>query len=663
MGDIANDAKCGTCSHLGSMHADTDEGENTGSCSAQGCDCSAMDAPGSSDGDGGDASAVSVTFSTVTAEKLAELVGDPLALSIADVAEALAPGDAEFAALLERAATAAEQSRITGLKQLAENGCFRTGCAHTQRQHLDLDVENGQGVGKCLADGCQCAAFLPTGAPGEPQLPEPPIVAAAEDGEPGEPGGPEEETDEEPDGFPYRALLVQEGVETSDGRFIEAYATRWRELPLSLAYQDKTEHGGMADTAAVNIGRIDAIVRAPGGTFDGAPRDDGSFDLIATGVLDDDDPAAVMAAHKIEEKFLRGVSIDMAVHAADVEITAVDEDGWPIGERLIVTECEIGMATVTSFPAFADCQIELTGTLPSEAETEFPGLELPEVGDRIPILAAGDSERESFTWHMAGPAHVEERENMTVVASGGPLAPPAEWFEQPEFSDADLVEIPPHLCSGRRNVKACPLTITDDGRVFGHLASWHVNHTAMSGRSMKAPKSAGYDLFNTRGTVRCDDGSDVPVGTITLDGGHADLRLDWRAAMAHYDDTRSAVIDCRVGADEHGVWLAGALRPDVDDLQLRRLRAASISGDWRPLGSRHELVAACSVNTPGFPTLRRALAASGAPDELVAMVAAGALPTRPLDAPSVEDLLARATDELGYLRREREAEKLLRTIG
>lgn len=465
-------------------------------------------------------------------------------------------------------------------------------------------------------------------------------------------------------GIPFEALLIIEGVETSDDRFIQPGAVTWRTPPLPFMSQLKSDHGGTGDTAASIGGRLDTIDRYPLGTWDGAPAGDTAAggEIIAQGMLDAEGQVGLETARLVAGQFLRGVSADMAINTAEIEITAVDDDGYPIGERLIVTSAELGMATATPFPAFAGCQIRLLGD-PEVANDPLAVPDMPEVGDRIPILAAGDSERESFTWHMAGPAHVEERENMTVVASGGPLAPPAEWFEQPEFSDADLVEIPPHLCSGRRNVKACPLTITDDGRVFGHLASWHVNHTAMSGRSMKAPKSAGYDLFNTRGTVRCDDGSDVPVGTITLDGGHADLRLDWRAAMAHYDDTRSAVIDCRVGADEHGVWLAGALRPDVDDLQLRRLRAASISGDWRPLGSRHELVAACSVNTPGFPTLRRALAASGAPDELVAMVAAGALPTRPLDAPSVEDLLARATDELGYLRREREAEKLLRTIG
>lgn len=633
--DIDNDTTCGAegCGHLASAHADTDDGANNGACSTEGCECSAMSAGSSSDD--GDAAARTIQLAgggTVT-------LSDDLGLSAEQIGAFVADLEAAF-------------------RPLPDGACFRTGCTHLTGAHLDL--QDGTGTGKCTVTGCTCRAFMPQGSPGEPALPEPGITAAAADGEPGEPGDepPPPETDEVTEtGYPFRALLVQEGVDTSDGRYIEPMATRWRTPPLSLAWQDKTEHGGMADTAAVNIGRIDVITREPGEV-------PGTFDIWGTGFLDDEDPVAVIAAHKIQEKFLRGVSVDMAVHAAEVEITAVDEDGWPIGERLIMTDCEIGMATVTSFAAFGDCQIELTGEGPSEAESSI-GFELPEVGDRIPILADGAERPESFTWQWAESEHVEERAGMTLLASGGPMSPPREWFEQPAFAPAELIEIPPHLCGGRRGVRACPLTITDDGHVYGHVASWHVDHTAMNGKHIKAPRTAGYELFNNRGVLRCADGSDVPVGNITLDGGHADLRLDWRSALRHYDDTRSAVIDCRVGTDEHGIWLAGALRPDVDELTLRRLRAASISGDWRPLGGRHEFIAACSVNTAGFPTLRAALAASAAPqgeeEGLVALVAAGALPTRP--ETTAESLLAKATAELAHARREREAERLLRTIG
>ena len=57
----------------------------------------------------------------------------------------------------------------------------------------------------------------------------------------------------------------------------------------------------------------------------------------------------------------------------------------------------------------------------------------------------------------------------------------------------------------------------------------------------------------------------------------------------------------------------------MDDVQLRAIRAASVSGDWRPINGNLELVAVCAVNVPGFP-IPRTRVASGQP---VALVAAG----------------------------------------
>ena len=71
--------------------------------------------------------------------------------------------------------------------------------------------------------------------------------------------------------------------------------------------------------------------------------------------------------------------------------------------------------------------------------------------------------------------------------------------------------------------------------------------------------------------------------------------------MAHYDNTGTAAADVCVGEDEHGIWLAGAVRPTATDEQIHMLRASAVSGDWRPLGRGMELVAALAVNRPGFP--------------------------------------------------------------
>jgi len=126
-----------------------------------------------------------------------------------------------------------------------------------------------------------------------------------------------------------------------------------------------------------------------------------------------------------------------------------------------------------------------------------------------------------------------------IVASGFleseiPMTPPQQWFEKPELT------------------KATPLTVDPNGRVYGHIAAWHVNHIGMP-RSTRPPRSKSkYSYFHT-GVVRTDAGKDMPVGQLTLAGGHASLQADAQAAAKHYDDTASAIADVHAGEDDYGI--------------------------------------------------------------------------------------------------------------
>lgn len=188
-----------------------------------------------------------------------------------------------------------------------------------------------------------------------------------------------------------------------------------------------------------------------------------------------------------------------------------------------------------------------------------------------------------------------------ITAGGFPVKPPREWFDDPKLEEPT------------------PLTVTSDGRVYGHIAAWNTNHIGLPTQTPPPRSPSNYAYFHT-GVVACADGSDVPVGQLTLAGGHAPLSADASKAVEHYDNTGSAVVDMHVGEDVHGIWAAGALRPDVTDVQVRTLRASAPSGDWRPINGVLELVACCQVNVPGFPIMR-ARVASGA---MTALVAAGA---------------------------------------
>ncbi|QBZ72692.1 hypothetical protein SEA_GODONK_73 [Gordonia phage GodonK] len=187
-----------------------------------------------------------------------------------------------------------------------------------------------------------------------------------------------------------------------------------------------------------------------------------------------------------------------------------------------------------------------------------------------------------------------------LVAGAAPMYPPTEWFEDPKLS------------------KTTPITVTADGRVYGHIADWNQDHIGLPER--RAPRSQSNYAFFKTGVVKTAEGTEVPVGNLTLAGGHAPLNASAGDAVAHYDDTASAIADVNVGEDAHGIWVSGGLRPNVDEGQIRALRASAPSGDWRPINRSLELVAVCQVNTPGFP-IARSLVASG---EIMSLVAAGA---------------------------------------
>jgi hypothetical protein len=205
-----------------------------------------------------------------------------------------------------------------------------------------------------------------------------------------------------------------------------------------------------------------------------------------------------------------------------------------------------------------------------------------------------------------------------IVAGSIPVVPPSSWFEDPKLN------------------KATPLTVDDEGRVFGHIAAWHVDHIGMS-FGTKPPRSRSkYAYFHT-GVVRTDGGKDVPVGQLTLAGGHASLEASASEAVRHYDDTASAIADVHAGEDAFGIWVAGALRPGTTPEQIRALRASAPSGDWRPVKGHLELVAVCQVNVPGFP-IARARVASGA---VMALVAAGAGVLARMKSDPVAELSAR----------------------
>jgi hypothetical protein len=147
-----------------------------------------------------------------------------------------------------------------------------------------------------------------------------------------------------------------------------------------------------------------------------------------------------------------------------------------------------------------------------------------------------------------------------------------------------------------------PLTITADGRIYGHAWLWNKCHAGIQNECVMAPRNrSGYKYF-MNGQVLTADGSMVRVGKITMGTGHAGPRTGWQPAAAHYDNTGTQAAYVTITEDEWGGMLAGVPAPGMDEDQLAKLRVSPVSGDWRRVGDGPlELVAALAVNTPGFP--------------------------------------------------------------
>lgn len=260
------------------------------------------------------------------------------------------------------------------------------------------------------------------------------------------------------------------------------------------------------------------------------------------------DVSGAWEAEELIEAGVIGPSMDL-----DDMTYVVDDDG-----RAIITSARIAGATLVSIPAFAEVSINLDPMPVLEMPREVVEAEQEWAEEVMAMLASADVSRETL--------------------------PPLEWFTRPETVG--------------------PVTVTEDGRVFGYAALRNVCHVGLPGCTTMPSSLTDYAHF-LRKPQMTREGTTVPVGVITVGGGHADPSLGLVPALAHYDDVGSAVAKVFAGEDEHGLWVAGWVLPYADPVKVQQLSDLDVSGDWRQAGGNLELIAICAVNTPGFPVLRK----------------------------------------------------------
>lgn len=258
----------------------------------------------------------------------------------------------------------------------------------------------------------------------------------------------------------------------------------------------------------------------------------------------------------------------------------------------------------------------------------------PSAGRIAWALWGGDAGR---AWAEKISRQMSLRDEAGSMTAGGypveaPLLPPSAWFDDPGLNGPTS------------------LTVTNEGRIYGHLALWGQCHVGFDTCVTPPRSAAAYGHFTT-GELITADGDRRPVGQITMDTGHAPLAAKAAGAAAHYDHTGTAVADCAAGEDAHGIWLAGALRPGVAPEQIRALMAADVSGDWRRVGSALELVAVLAVNVPGFGKAR-----VRQDEGLVASLIAAAPTPAPADPVALRKAADRVAATIGRSLDQRRAE-------
>lgn len=414
-----------------------------------------------------------------------------------------------------------------------------------------------------------------------------------------------------PDHAQWEGVIGMEGELTGDGRMIAPEALRWdvtdaNRPQLRFVRSDVGAHDG-AETA----GHILSIERRPGGVIYGT----GDFDMSSeagreayrnalegrqNGVsMDLDD---VSFEIRVAAELLDEMDEMMAAMFGDEDFTPpereVNEDGTvtvhaqhPDDEIMYTTSARVRALTQVAIPAFASASIRVRDPEDEEEDATPPG-----------------------------------SDQLALVAGAAPVRPPSAWFDPPNLPGPT------------------PLTITPEGHVYGHLAVWgtcHVSHSA-GGKCVTPPNSpSGYSNFHT-GAVETSDDYLVSTGHLTFDTGHADDGLTPAQTARHYDHTGTVAADVCAGEDAYGIWVSGAMRSTLSDEQLREVRAAPLSGDWREVNGHLELVAALAVNVPGFGVPRPHGKVRN--DSLVSLVASGMI------VPVAEDGPPLSKADLTWLR-------------
>lgn len=398
------------------------------------------------------------------------------------------------------------------------------------------------------------------------------------------------------------------GTRTRDGRLIEDGFEPF-DLPRSIQLCPTAEgaHGGARPVGRAEEVVLDARFDVETNTYVEEPGNiSGRGWLLA-------DADGKRSAYLVRTQALRGNSMDLSVTQEDVDVEIRETASGALVFEATFRNARMAATTLLTTPAFEDSAAVIPEGWAVEGfdEVEAVTAALAFAEAEIVQELAADATPALFAFNV-----ISERPKIDASA----------------FQDPELTEL-------------TPVFVDEKDRVFGHIAGWDTPHLNAGG--VTPPRSRSNYAYYASKTVLTTDGF-MGTGALVIGTDHAAKNLLWRDAVDHYADARLAWADVAVGEDDLGIWFAGVVRPGTSNEQVHAGRASALSGDWRNVGGSLELVAALSVNAPGFP-IPRAASFAHEPGLVLSLTGAGALPPRKLVQANLSALSPEVERNLAYL--------------
>jgi hypothetical protein len=373
----------------------------------------------------------------------------------------------------------------------------------------------------------------------------------------------------------WSGILAYLNQDTGDGRRMEGIHWDDSQLPWPLTFA--LEEGGHEAPVVAQIDRV----WIDGDVFRGE------------GVFHEDSENAEIAAFskraiELVEEGVVGISIELDEESAEMRVKKETWDEWRAQEEAMLEE---------------------EPSPPKEPEVK---------GDRVVIdrWASDDWLEVLVDARFRGaaivhtPAFADAAIEVAAVAAAISLGTRSA-FANPGFG-LDGTEDPRLVWQERQRPEetsgwAAPITITEDGEIFGHAWRFGQCHGSFHDRCLNPPaEDRTLDRWLVGEAIR-----GVRTGPLYNGGTHG---VDHRGRVKDHEwlaKTSQAVADVTAGFDSHGMWIAGRLRPGLSERELAEVKGSGVSVEWHPYGNRLMVEGCLFVNGPAYNVRRQAVAAAG----------------------------------------------------